>query len=81
MPKWHEAHEIFHDMNTKYGVSCSHLNILIRGYDLSTTGDVVYLEVLGQPMIILGSHETALDLLEKRSAIYSDRMSSVMIDS
>ncbi|RPD69160.1 CyP450 monooxygenase [Lentinus tigrinus ALCF2SS1-7] len=43
-------------------------------------GDVVYLDALGQPMIILGSHEAAVDLLEKRSAIYSDRSISTMAE-
>ncbi|KAJ7751440.1 cytochrome P450 [Mycena metata] len=38
-----------------------------------TYGDVMRLEVLGRTMIILDSHETAVDLLEKRGAIYSDR--------
>ncbi|KAI0768267.1 CyP450 monooxygenase [Trametes elegans] len=41
-------------------------------------GDVVYLDALGQPMIILGSHEAASELLDKRSANYSDRVPSVM---
>ncbi|KAJ3478808.1 hypothetical protein NLI96_g9500 [Meripilus lineatus] len=36
-------------------------------------GDVVHVEALGQSIIILGSHEAAYDLLEKRSVIYSDR--------
>ena len=41
-------------------------------------GDVVHLDALGQPMIILGSHEAALELLDKRSANYSDRPPSAM---
>ncbi|KAJ7488871.1 cytochrome P450 [Mycena latifolia] len=36
-------------------------------------GDVMYLSVLGRPMIILDTYEAAVDLLDKRSAIYSDR--------
>ena len=40
----------------------------------------MYLDVLGQPMIILGSHEVAIDLLEKRSANYSDRAPSPMAE-
>ncbi|KAG6845120.1 hypothetical protein H0H87_000547 [Tephrocybe sp. NHM501043] len=36
-------------------------------------GDVVQLRILGQSMIILNSVEAAIDLLDKRSAIYSDR--------
>ncbi|KAJ7278231.1 cytochrome P450 [Mycena rebaudengoi] len=36
-------------------------------------GDVMYLEVLGRPMIILDTHRAATDLLDKRSLNYSDR--------
>ena len=43
-------------------------------------GDVIHLDVFGQPMIILGSHEAAIDLLEKRSANYSDRAPSPMAE-
>ena len=41
-------------------------------------GDVVYLDALGDPMIILGSHEAAIELLDTRSANYSSRVQSVM---
>ncbi|KAJ8457352.1 hypothetical protein ONZ51_g11586 [Trametes cubensis] len=43
-------------------------------------GDVVYLNALGQPMLVLGTHAAAVDLLEKRSALYSDRAYSPMVD-
>ncbi|KAF8874736.1 cytochrome P450 [Infundibulicybe gibba] len=36
-------------------------------------GDIIYLNVLGQPIIILSSTKRTTDLLEKRSSIYSDR--------
>jgi hypothetical protein len=36
-------------------------------------GPLVYVEALGQPMLIINTQRIALDLLEKRSAIYSDR--------
>ncbi|KAJ7157503.1 cytochrome P450 [Mycena filopes] len=36
-------------------------------------GDVMQLDVVGQRMVILDSHQAAVDLLERRSAIYSDR--------
>jgi hypothetical protein len=36
-------------------------------------GDIVYSRVLGQHIIIVSSMQIARDLLEKRSAIYSDR--------
>ncbi|KAJ7069399.1 cytochrome P450 [Mycena amicta] len=38
-----------------------------------TYGDVMHLDVLGTHLIILSSHQAAVDLLEKKSAIYSDR--------
>ncbi|KAF8912662.1 cytochrome P450 [Mucidula mucida] len=37
--------------------------------------DVVSMEVLGQPVIILNSAKAAMELLEKRSAIYADKPS------
>ncbi|KZS88921.1 cytochrome P450 [Sistotremastrum niveocremeum HHB9708] len=36
-------------------------------------GDVVHVSALGQPIFILNSREAAVDLLEKKSSIYSDR--------
>jgi hypothetical protein len=41
-------------------------------------GDVVYTEALGQRTIILGSASVVNDLLERKSAIYSDRPHFVM---
>ncbi|KAJ7484173.1 cytochrome P450 [Mycena latifolia] len=38
-----------------------------------TYGDVMYLEVLGNPIIVLNTEQVAAELLNKRSAIYSDR--------
>ncbi|KAI0714193.1 cytochrome P450 [Cerioporus squamosus] len=43
-------------------------------------GDVVYLQVLGQSVVILSSYEAACELMEKRSANYSDRPRSVMVN-
>lgn len=53
----------------------AHFAILI---DVYYSGDVVYLNVLGQPMVVLNSLQAAQDLLDKRSANYSDRPDSVM---
>ncbi|KAF5386287.1 hypothetical protein D9757_008622 [Collybiopsis confluens] len=43
-------------------------------------GDIVYLKVLHQPILILNSVAAAQDLLEKRSAIYSDRPQFVLLN-
>ncbi|KAI0049923.1 cytochrome P450 [Auriscalpium vulgare] len=36
-------------------------------------GDIIFLNVLGQPTVILNSQEVAADLLDRRANIYSDR--------
>ncbi|KAJ7844119.1 putative monooxygenase [Mycena olivaceomarginata] len=38
-----------------------------------TYGDIVYLDALGQPIIVINSAKIANDLLDRRSSIYSDR--------
>ncbi|KAJ7157502.1 cytochrome P450 [Mycena filopes] len=43
-------------------------------------GDVMQLEVVGQRSIILDTHQAAVDLLEKRSSIYSDRPTFPLYD-
>ena len=37
--------------------------------------DILYLRVMGIDLIVLNSNEVISDLLEKRSSIYSDRVS------
>ena len=51
-------------------------NALVIVY--STLGDVIYLNVLGQPVLVLESGRATLDLFDKRSNIYSDRPHLVM---
>ncbi|KAG8981355.1 cytochrome P450 1B1 [Tulasnella sp. JGI-2019a] len=41
-------------------------------------GPINYINVAGGPILIINTQEAALDLLEKRSAIYSDRPRFVM---
>ncbi|KAI0662177.1 CyP450 monooxygenase [Cubamyces menziesii] len=43
-------------------------------------GDILSLQMLGQRVMIIGSAKVAFELLEKRSANYSDRPVSPMID-
>jgi hypothetical protein len=37
------------------------------------TGEMVYLSIFGRNIVILNSAKAAVDLLHKRSSIYSDR--------
>jgi len=41
-------------------------------------GDLIYLNVVGQPIVIINSHKVAGDLLDRRSRIYSDRPRSIV---
>ncbi|KAH9889914.1 cytochrome P450 [Cubamyces lactineus] len=43
-------------------------------------GDIVYLEVLGRPIIVLGNPNVMAEFLEKRSAITSDRVKTVLME-
>lgn len=54
----------------------THLDV--RGLDDNelysrSSGNLVYVSVLGQPVIIINSVKAAVDLLEKKSSSYSDR--------
>lgn len=42
-------------------------------------GDMVYMTILGRETVVLNSLTVAQDLLDKRSAIYSDRPRSILI--
>ena len=50
-------------------ISCIYRDRLLTGTD------ILYLRVLGDDMVVLSSSEAISDLLEKRSSIYSDRVS------
>jgi hypothetical protein len=42
------------------------------------SGDIIYLNAAGQPMIILNSQKVAADLLDRRAGIYSDRPRNIV---
>lgn len=58
----------------EYRSSNECLPILIKFH----TGDLIYVENLGIPMLFINSYEVACDLLDKRSAIYSSRPPMIM---
>jgi hypothetical protein len=43
------------------------------------TGSLVYLKVLGRPIVFANSYEATMDLLDKRSLIYSSRLGLIML--
>ena len=46
---------------------------LMSSADVSSVSDLIHVRVLGQPIIVLNSVESAIELLERRGAIHSDR--------
>ncbi|KAJ7209438.1 cytochrome P450 [Mycena rebaudengoi] len=43
-----------------------------------TYGSIVYLDIAGQPIIVLNNAKTAADLLDRRGLIYSDRPGNIV---
>jgi hypothetical protein len=43
-------------------------------------GEIVYVEALGSKIVILGSAAVITELVERRSAIYSDKPSTAMVE-
>lgn len=54
-----------------------HLAYMELGKQLNS--DIIYLRILGKDIIVLNSVQAASDLLEKRSALYSDRSCAAMV--
>ena len=50
-----------------------------KGVKSSLEGDVVYLHVVGRPLLILNSAKVMRDLLDKRGASFSDRPRIVVL--
>jgi hypothetical protein len=47
---------------------------------IDLVGDIVYLNAMGQGILVLGSQRRAVDLLDKRAANYSDRPVIPIVD-
>ncbi|KAF8877999.1 cytochrome P450 [Infundibulicybe gibba] len=43
-----------------------------------TYGDAIYVTAMGNPIVVLNSHKACMDLLERRSNLYSDRPVSIV---
>lgn len=52
----------------------------LKNADRLYSGDVSRISVLGRETLFVNSWDTANDLLEKRSAIYSDRPEQAMLN-
>jgi hypothetical protein len=82
MPKVYE-HETFKEWSRQYGDYSFHHMTSPRLNHIGwyTASDIIYLNVLGQSIIVIDKYETAVELLEKRSGIYSSRFVSFTLHS
>ena len=67
-------------MGVKYGEWVKNLQHVFVGADhlVSPASDMVYLNIFGADNVVLNSNEAISDLLDKRSAIYSDRVRTLI---
>lgn len=62
----------FTQWQKKYGSFLSD-TLKYSTYNFISIGDLIYIHVANQPIIIINSHEVAADLLDRRADIYSSR--------
>lgn len=66
---------------TEWRATYGTFSVVRGGMTLMTwIGDIIFLNVAGQPIIILNSHKVAADLLDRRAGNYSDRPSYIVND-
>ena len=72
--------EKFAEFGQQYGTLIFIRSSLLHRWMLTNlvVGEITYLNVLGRKMIILNSSKAAVDLLDKRSSIYSERRGRVL---
>jgi hypothetical protein len=69
----------FAEWRKKYGQFVLSILSFFFFYKRTLPGDIVYLNVAGQPLVIFNSNKVAGDLLDRRSTIYSDRPNSIVV--
>ncbi|CAE6365872.1 unnamed protein product [Rhizoctonia solani] len=62
-----------------FSVPPGHEHVAFAKIGEKLESDIVYLEILGQKILVLNSAKASSDLLDKRSALYSDRPSIPML--
>jgi hypothetical protein len=68
----------FADWRKKYGQFVLSSHFLGKFLTRSRLGELVYLNAAGQPIVVLNSQRVAVDLLDRRSEIYSDRPRNIV---
>ena len=57
----------------QYGTSTPQSSVLFKADSVLNPGPLLYLTVGGQGILVLNTHQSAADLLDRRGHIYSDR--------
>ena len=75
--------KVYHDLGKTYGMA-SNTHQRIMSFRRLTqvpllAGEIVYLNVVGQSLLVLNDFKTAVELLDRRSAVYSSRQISNMV--
>ena len=70
----------FSQLAKRYGMPCHFKTNLLRLLMLRDIGDLVYLNIFGQSIVVINSPMVASELFEKRSSIYSDRSEFPMLN-
>ena len=70
----------FSKWQKKYGLFVTDPLFFFSQYlNLSLPGDLIYLNAAGQPVVVINSPKVAVALLDRRSAIYSDRPRNIVV--
>lgn len=72
--------EGYHELCRHYGKFPQQPISALTWADVSMLGDIVYLNALGIDILVVGTVEKAVDLLEKRANNYSDRPALAVLD-
>ena len=67
----------FTEWRKQYGQCCSKV-LNLQSLMSAPSGDLIYINAAGQPMVILNSQKVAADLLDRRAGIYSDRPRNIV---
>ena len=76
----HKPWIVYDEWSKTYGKTfIIHDLLLHNNLNFDISGDIIYLNVLGQSFVILNSLQVVTDLFERRSSNYSDRKLTTML--
>lgn len=70
----------YQEYSKHYGASCSLGKVPAGVHPLTHPGNIISFQAMGQTLVVIDDPEIAVDLLEKRSGIYSSRPDSIVVE-